>query len=104
MGELEFPKMKKKKVIPTFVEVKCPDCSKPRLLKEQYEDGEVEEISLETYKAPDGSDRLVDICQFCRAKYTKRDQQFLRKEIIKLQKAAKIAQDEDSDELTDIEL
>lgn len=102
MNELVFPKTKNKKVIPTYVYVECPECKKPRLLKQQHADGTVDEVSDETYQAVDDTTRPFDVCGFCRSKNDRRDRQYMKRQILQLQRAAEQAEQNGGD--VDIEL
>lgn len=90
-----FPKQKARKEIPTYRQVECPGCHKPRLLKLELEDGTIEAVSDEVYTAVDKTERPYDVCLFCVAKWKKRDEAFVRAEVRKLQKAAEQGDDVD---------
>ena len=79
---------KKNKSIPTIRIISCPNCDKKRLGRYENEDGSVTPASEETVKVRD-TDRYLDVCRFCVAKYRKEDEQFVRENMRKLAKSFK---------------
>ncbi len=80
------------KDIITVTHVVCPACNKNRLMKAPNEDGNTETTSDETVDVR-GETRFLDVCSFCITRYQKTDEQFIKKNLKKIQEAVSVDPD-----------
>jgi hypothetical protein len=88
---------KKANKIPTLKVVKCPACGKPRMKRYVKDDGTIDLPSDRTIDVR-GEVRYVEACQFCLAKYQRRDEQYLKNNMERIAKAMQDRKNSDDEE------
>lgn len=85
----------KNETIPTIKVITCPACNKNRLGKYANDDGSVDPAIEETVEVR-GSERHLEVCQFCSDRYRKQDERFVFENMRKLAQAMKESEGKDT--------